>query len=313
MSEYLGLDTSNYTTSAAVYNSETGTVRQKKMLLPVKEGEKGLRQSDALFHHVRQLPDVTEEFLRSSDVKAIGVSTRPRNLEGSYMPCFMAGETLARGLSAIKNIPLHRTSHQVGHILAALYSCSCLDLAFGDKPFIAFHVSGGTTDCLLCTPDSDQVIKCEEIASSLDLKAGQAVDRVGVMLGLRFPCGPELERLALESTQKFKINPAMRDGNCSLSGIENICQKMLKNGEPSCDIALYCIKYIECAIIKMTEYALKTCGDLPLIYAGGVMSNSIIKESVTKRFAAHFAEPALSSDNACGVAIYAAIKDGQIK
>lgn len=312
MSEYLGLDTSNYTTSAAIYDSATGKVRQKKKLLPVKEGEKGLRQSDALFHHIRQLPEVSDELLRSSDIRAIGVSTRPRNVEGSYMPCFMAGETVAQSLSAIKNIPLYRTSHQVGHILAALYSCERLDLVREDKPFIAFHVSGGTTDCLLCAPDPDDVIKCTEISSSLDLKAGQAVDRVGVMLGLRFPSGPELEKLALESTKKFKISPAMRNGCCSLSGIENICQKMLKDGESSCDIALYCIKYIESAITKMTECALKACGELPLIYAGGVMSNTLIKDSITKRFAAHFAEPALSSDNACGVAIFAAIKDGEV-
>lgn len=313
MSEYLGLDTSNYTTSAAIFDSDTGEIRQKKKLLPVKEGEKGLRQSDALFHHIRQLPEVTDELIRSCDIHAIGVSTRPRNIEGSYMPCFMAGETVAQSLSAIKNLPLYRTSHQVGHILAALYSCERLDLALGDKQFIAFHVSGGTTDCLLCTPDPDEVIRCSEISSSLDLKAGQAVDRVGVMLGLHFPCGPELEKLALESTRKFKINPAMRDGSCSLSGVENICKKMLQDGEPSCDIALYCIKYIESAITKMTEYALNAHGNLPLIYAGGVMSNTIIKESITKRFAAHFAVPALSSDNACGVAIYAAIKDGEVK
>ena len=311
MSEYLGLDTSNYTTSAAIYDSVTGEIRHKKKLLPVKEGEKGLRQSDALFHHIRQLPEVSDELLRSGDIRAIGVSTRPRHVEGSYMPCFMAGETVAQSISAVKNIPLYRTSHQVGHILAALYSCRRLDLMHGDKPFIAFHVSGGTTDCLLCTPDTDEVIKCSEISSSLDLKAGQAVDRVGVMLGLRFPCGPELEKLALESTGKFKINPAMRGGSCSLSGVENICKKMLNDGEPSCDIALYCIKYIESAIFKRTEHALKTHGDLPLIYAGGVMSNTIIKESVKKRFSAHFAEPALSSDNACGVAIYAAVKDGE--
>ena len=313
MNNYLGLDTSNYTTSAAVYFGDAGEIRQEKKLLPVKEGERGLRQSDALFHHTRQLPEVADTLLSSGDFRAIGVSTRPRNVEGSYMPCFMAGETSASLLSTALGVPLYKTSHQVGHILAALYSCQLLDLALGDKPFIAFHLSGGTTDCLLCTPDREEVIKCEEIASSLDLKAGQAVDRVGVMMGLRFPCGPELERLALESTEKFKITPAMRDGSCSLSGIENICQKMLKDGRPNCDIALYCIKYIEAALIKMTEYALGAHGDLPLIYAGGVMSNGIIKEAITKRFTAHFADPALSSDNACGVAVFAAIKDGKIK
>lgn len=309
MAEYLGLDTSNYTTSAALFDAVSVTVRQNKKLLPVKEGEKGLRQSDALFHHVRQLPEVTKGLL-SIGIRAIGVSTRPRCVEGSYMPCFLAGETLASALAEYAGVPIYRTSHQVGHVLAALYSCRRLDLVRSDKPFIAFHVSGGTTDCLLVEGDPENVITCREIASSTDLKAGQAIDRVGVMLGLRFPCGSELERLAMQSRRSFNPKPAMKGGSCCLSGVENLCENMLKKGEPSCDIALFCIKYIEAALIAMTNHALSEYGDLPLVYAGGVMSDSIIKKSISERFDAWFAEPALSSDNACGTAIYAAIKDG---
>lgn len=309
MSEYLGIDTSNYTTSAALFSSDSGAVEQHKMLLPVKEGEKGLRQSDALFHHIRQLPDVVHGLL-SQGIKAIGVSTRPRNLDGSYMPCFLAGEMLASSLAEYGAVPVYRTSHQVGHILAALYSCKHLDLLQSGKPFIAFHVSGGTTDCLLVQPDKEDVISCREIASSTDLKAGQAIDRIGVMLGLRFPCGMELEKLAMKSQRTFKIKPTMKDGSCCLSGVENLCKSMLSKGEAPCDIALYCIKYIEAVLIAMTEWALLTYGELPLLYAGGVMSDTIIKETLSKRFDAYFAEPAFSSDNACGTAVFAAIKDG---
>lgn len=309
--EYLGIDTSNYTTSAALYDGNEAV--SKKKLLPVKEGEKGLRQSDALFHHTRQLPDLLDEFPLADNVKAIGVSVRPRNADGSYMPCFLAGESAARYIAHSCGIPLYRSSHQVGHILAALYSCKKLDYALSDRPFIAFHVSGGTTDCLLVRHDPDQVIVCEEISSSLDLKAGQAVDRIGIELGLAFPCGAELEKLALQSAAEYKIKPAIRDGRPSLSGLENICKKMISNGEKSCDVALYCIKYIESAIIAMTEYAFGVCGELPLVYAGGVMADSIIRQSVQKRFYADFAEPSLSSDNACGMAVFAAIKDGAIR
>ena len=311
MSEYLGIDTSNYTTSAAVLGAD-GHIRQRRKLLPVKEGERGLRQSEALFHHTKILPELLEELLCGNALKAVGVSTRPRNAEGSYMPCFMAGQTAARAISAACGFSLYTTSHQVGHILAALYSCGRLDLALGKSPFIAFHLSGGTTDCLLVTPDRDEVIACREITSSSDLKAGQAVDRVGVMLGLKFPCGAELEKLALQSTRSFKIRPSVRNGRCSLSGVENICRKMLESGEDKCDVALCCIKHIEAATVAMTEYALKEAGNLPLVYAGGVMSDKIIRDSVQSRYDAYFAEPAFSADNACGIAVYAAIKDGFI-
>ena len=91
MAQILGIDTSNYTTSAALLDLETGEVHQEKQLLPVKVGEVGLRQSDAVFHHTRQLPELLERlrpFLENNPVCGVSVSTRPRNVDGSYMPCF---------------------------------------------------------------------------------------------------------------------------------------------------------------------------------------------------------------------------------
>ena len=164
------------------------------------------------------------------------------------------GETAAQTVSALNGIPIYRTSHQVGHIISALYSCQRLDLICSDKPFLAFHVSGGTTDCLLISPNKDEVIKVREIATSLDIKAGQLIDRAGLMLGLKFPCGAELEKLAMESEKKYKFNIKLKDGCCCLSGIENRCRDMLENGEKSCDIALYVLRYIEAVIHKMTAY-----------------------------------------------------------
>lgn len=309
MPDYLGIDTSNYTTSTALFSTETNTCIQSKRLLPVKEGELGLRQSDAVFHHVNQLASLVEA-LPLKNISSVGVSTRPRCIEGSYMPCFLVGEAVAKSICAVSDIPCHQTSHQVGHILAALYSCNMLHLVFRKEPFLAFHVSGGTTDCLLVAPDENEVIKIEQISSSLDLKAGQAVDRVGLMLGLKFPCGKELEKLASLSYARYKIKPTVKDGSCCLSGVENKCRDMLAKGESPCDIALYCLKYIEAAIFEMTKHAISLYGNMPVIYAGGVMSNMIIRESLRSKFDAYFASPEYSCDNACGVAIYAAIKDG---
>lgn len=313
MAVYLGLDTSNYTTSAALFDTDSASVSQSKHLLPVKEGELGLRQSDAVFHHVKQLPQIIEGLnIPESGIKlsGVGVSNRPRNIDGSYMPCFLVGETVAHTISAINRIPLYKTSHQVGHILAALFSCQRLDLAYGDKPFLAFHVSGGTTDCLIVTPNKDEVIKVNGAATSLDIKAGQLIDRAGLMLGLKFPCGVELEKLAMKSDKKYKFNVKLKDGCCCLSGIENKCRDMLSAGEKPCDIALYVLRYIEAVIHKMTEWALEKYGDMPVVYAGGVMSDMLIRNTLAQNFDTYFSEPCFSCDNAAGTAIYAAIKDG---
>lgn len=311
MPRYLGLDTSNYTTSAAVYDTAAGTIRQEKMLLPVKAGEAGLRQSDAVFHHTRQLPQVVEALLCDMGAESfdgIGVSTRPRGVDGSYMPCFLCGEGTARILAAANQIPLWRTSHQVGHILAALYSADRLD--WRNAPFLAFHVSGGTTDCVLCRPDSEQMLCVTPVSESLDLKAGQAVDRVGLMLGLQFPCGPALEQLALQSKAKFRVRPKLRDGCCSLSGLENQCRKLLDEGTAPCDIAKFCLVTIGAVLDAMTAAALEQHGNLPVVYAGGVMSNRYLRSVLEKRGNTAFAEPAFSCDNAAGVAIFAALSDG---
>lgn len=307
MKRFLGIDTSNYTTSAAVF--ENGNIMQNKRLLPVKEGHLGLRQSDAVFHHVQQLPDILEPLLRhSAGLSAVGVSSRPRDLEGSYMPCFTVGYGTAKALSDAFQIPLYCFSHQAGHIAAALYGTGRLDL-LGHK-FLAYHVSGGTTEAVLVTPDSNHVFSCEIVASSLDLKAGQAVDRVGVMLGLKFPAGRELEALALCWDKPCKARPTMKGADFCLSGLENQCQEMYTQKRSAQEIARYCFELLREALEQSCAELLRKYGELPLVFAGGVMSNSIIRDALTQKYGACFAPPEFSADNAAGIAALAALQEG---
>lgn len=305
MSLFLGIDTSNYTTSVAVYNSENGKMLQRKQLLPVKRGQLGLRQSDAVFHHTQQLHTLVEDIAKEVDlsgVSALGVSTRPRPVDGSYMPCFTVGENTARIISAVIKKPLLTFSHQEGHIAAALFSAAREDLF--EKEFLAFHISGGTTEAVLAK-GSISSFAVKEAAKTLDLNAGQAVDRVGLMLGLKFPCGPQLEQLALNNTEKFKVRPTLKGADCCLSGLENQCKKMLDNGESKEKIAAFCLAFIQATLEKMTEKLLEQFGNLPVIFAGGVMSNSIIRNALTEKFGAIFAKPEYSADNAAGIAYLA--------
>ena len=310
MSElYLGIDTSNYTSSCALYDSNNDTFVSRKQLLPVEQGTLGLRQSDAVYHHTKNLPsllcEIADDF--SNGVNAVGVSYAPRDCDGSYMPCFSVGEGYGNVLSKTLRTPLYGFSHQAGHVAAALWSAKQTHLA--EKEFIAFHFSGGTTDVLFVKPDKEKVFSIETVSASLDLKAGQAVDRAGVMLGLSFPAGRELDRLACQSDKNYKIKPYFRDGSCSFSGLENKCREMKAAAVPDCDIAKYCIDYICEAVRLMTNHALARFGELPLIYAGGVMSNSIISKKISDEFGGHFAAPEYSSDNAAGTAYLAYLKE----
>lgn len=298
----VGIDTSNYTTSAARYDGER-VLENRKLLLPVKPGEKGLRQSDAVFHHVKQLPQVLEPILEMGPAGVVGVSITPRSEIGSYMPCFLVGKGFACTLGAAWGVGVKFFSHQQGHIAAALYSAGKLELL--DRKFLAFHVSGGTTEALLVRPDPQGMPEVELVAQSLDLKAGQAVDRVGVMLGMGFPCGPELERAALAWDGPVKARAYMKGRDCSLSGVENQCRKLWEEGHPREEVARTCLEMVLAALDAMCAGLLEDFGPLPVVFSGGVCSNSILRERLTEKYGGAFAAPEFSADNGAGAAILA--------
>lgn len=302
---FLGIDTSNYTTSLALFDGKN--IIQRKKVLTVKKGERGLRQSDAVFQHTVNMPLLMSELDFSSGIDSVGVSTRPRSVEGSYMPCFLVGENVATAVSKTCNVPLYKTSHQVGHILAALYSAERLDLI--NEKFIAFHLSGGTTEALIVTPDKDDIVKCTLVASSSDLKAGQAVDRTGVLLGLDFPCGKELDALSEKSDREFNIKPSMQGINCSLSGVENKVKKMLADNESREDIAKFALSFVSASVLEMCKRVIKEYGELPILFSGGVSSNSLLRKTINENLNAYFAESEFSLDNASGTAVYAYLKN----
>lgn len=298
----LGIDTSNYTTSIAVY--EDGKVCHSRKLLPVKENAVGLRQSDAVFLHTKQFVEVLEGLSLPEKIDFIGVSDRPCSNEGSYMPCFLVGKTIAETIGRVNSVKVKYFTHQQGHIAAGLYSSQRLELF--EQDFLALHLSGGTTELLLVRK-TDTAPQISLIGGSSDLKAGQAVDRVGNMLGLGFPAGKELETLALKSKEKFNIRPSIKGMTLSLSGVENKCKKMLDDKKPAEDIALYCLKYISAAVCQLVINARECYPNLPILFVGGVMSNSILRDDLSFCKNTVFAKQEFSSDNACGAAVLAAL------
>lgn len=300
----LGIDTSNYATSLAVYDSAGEVVCDIKRFLPVKEGQLGLRQSDALFHHTVALPQMMEELGKKCDltkIAAVGVSEKPRPVTGSYMPCFLAGVSAATAISQVHGVPLIRTTHQQGHAAAALYATHKPELF--EQEVILFHISGGTTDLLLC----DRVQNISTLGTSSDLYAGQAVDRIGVKLGFGFPAGVEVSRLAAQCDEPIKPKASVKGMNCSLSGLENQCTALLAAGKSPEYVCKYCLLCVAETVVKMTRAALAEYPGLPVVCAGGVMSSDIIREYVTKRLPqVHFVPGKYSSDNAIGVAVLTA-------
>ena len=302
----LGIDTSNYTTSVAFFDGITGENRGQ--LLPVPEGALGLRQRDALFFHVKQLPalwDMLYETLGENRVMAVAASTRPRAVEGSYMPCFLAGESFGRMAARTLHVPFFPVSHQQGHIAAAAWSSGQLSLL--DRPHLSWHLSGGTTELLYVTPDGPMP-KAEAIGGTNDLSAGQLIDRAGHYLGIPFPAGKALDEWSLlEEAGGPEAKPFFvqsKEGVFSLSGIENKVKALVEKGTRKEVIARFVLDTIAGAVKRATEQALAKRPNLPVLFAGGVSSSRWLRQQLAP-LGGYFAAPEYGTDNALGVAILA--------
>ena len=298
----IGFDTSNYTTSIAYFDGKNGVNCSR--LLPVKQGELGLRQSDAVFHHTKGLPELSGRLFSNveiGEITAVGVSTRPRAVDGSYMPCFMVGYSHAKLLADFLHVPLMDCSHQQGHVAASLWSADRLELM--DEPHLAWHLSGGTTELLLVEPDGKNV-KCSRIGGTTDISAGQLIDRTGQLLNLPFPSGKHLDALSdrAQGREVFRVKcPGME---FSLSGVQNKVQQFHeKNGEPT-ETAAYALRCVSGAVFQATSNALKTYPGLKVVFSGGVASNSMLRQ-ILKPLDPIFSQPQYSTDNAMGVAVLA--------
>ncbi len=299
----LGLDTSNYTTSAALFDGREGQNRGR--LLDVRPGELGLRQSDALFQHVKHLPQVVSALTGEGGlegIQAVGASTRPRAVEGSYMPCFLAGASQGQVLAQVLGVPFYAFSHQQGHLAAAAWSAGRLDLL--EKPFLAWHLSGGTTELLRVEPEEDGVaVRAKMLGGTSDISAGQLIDRTGVLLGLPFPAGKAVEALSRQAQKREWFRVKRKGLTFSLSGMENKVQQMLQRGEAPEEIAWFAQETVCRIVLECTRAAMEQYPGLPVLCSGGVASNGRLRELLTRSCGGVFAQPQYSTDNAMGVAI----------
>jgi len=310
MKAILGIDTSCYTTSAALVSLDGERIASARRLLTVAEGERGLQQSQGLFQHVKNLPDMIARVMADApeaQIIAVCASTRPRPVEDSYMPVFRAGESQARAAAAMLRVPFYAVSHQEGHVKAALVDSGIDE----QKPFLALHLSGGTTEVLLS--DSGQLAL---LGGSLDLHAGQLIDRTGVRMHTGFPAGPALEKLAMIGQPEGLIGVSVKGVNCNLAGAENKIARWLEQGNMSHEqIAAEVFDFISRTIVRIIETACEETQAKQALLAGGVASSTLLREMMAKRAKKRrlhcricYARPELSGDNAVGVALLGAQK-----
>ncbi len=308
----LGLDTSNYRTSIAVVDTDGSIVIDQRTLLKVKKGERGLRQSEALFQHVENLPELFEVLAGETfQLSAVAASNKPRPIEGSYMPCFKAGYGFGKAIANTFHVPFFVFSHQEGHVEAVKHFSS-MDQ---EDSLLVWHLSGGTCE-LLRVQDRE----IEIVGGSKDISFGQVIDRVGVLLGMNFPAGEEMDQRALQGKLSAEpgrklLSPIRLDGlTFNLSGIETQCSRLLQSSEQKNHelnenfLIRELFDRIAETILNVSLRAAEQFGIKHILFAGGVSSSRFIRDKIKNSaegnaIQAEFGRPELSGDNAVGIAL----------
>lgn len=305
---YLGIDTSCYTTSVAVIGEDGSLLSEARQILSVKPGRCGLQQSEMVFQHTRNLPLLMEKALQSDDIEicGVGVSGCPRPIADSYMPAFLAGVSAAKSIAAVSKIPLYTISHQENHMEAGMWSAGGPEA----ERFLMLHASGGTTDMLLAQKEADGRYLLEQIGGSMDLHAGQFIDRVGVALGLQFPTGSELEKLAETADYMTELPVSVRKLQVSLSGPATAALRKLQAGEDKAALALGVEYALAETFARMLRNGAAAYAAADVLLVGGVASNKFIRAHVEEKLQKRnirlwVPEARFSCDNASGCAAYA--------
>lgn len=305
---YLGIDTSCYTTSVAAIDEEGLLVGEARRILTVKSGNCGLMQSEMVFQHTRNLPELVETVFKDKnfEIAGIGVSGYPRPIEGSYMPAFLAGMSVARSIAATTGAKLHVISHQENHLEAGMWSAGGPNV---DK-FLLLHASGGTTDLILCDKQENGRYNLTEVGGSIDLHAGQFIDRIGVALGLQFPAGPALEALAETAKEMVELPVSNRKLTVSLSGPCTFAVRKLETGVDGASLALGVEHCLAETFARLLKKGVEEFGVHNVLLVGGVGCNKYIRRHVENKLAKvrtrlWVPDGRFSCDNASGCAAFA--------
>jgi len=257
---------------------------------------------------LKNLPELVEAGASFRPLRGVAFSVRPRPVAGSYLPVFLAGASFARVIAATAGVPLLASSHQEGHIRAALTGSGLTGGAF-----LGLHLSGGTTE-LLAIKRKPGGFTIKLLGGSSDLHAGQMVDRIGVAMGLPFPAGPHLEALAAEGEARLRLPVAAQGLTVSFSGPTSAALRLWERKVNPSDLARAVLDCLVESVFLLLKAGVETGepGCHEVLVFGGVASNAYLRRELALRTArlsrgikVYFGEPGLSSDNAVGLALLA--------
>lgn len=310
----MGIDTSNYTTSIALIDDMDNIILDLRKVLKVDKGKKGLRQQEAVFQHVNNFPELFNsigEQIDFNNIYTVSCSHKPRNVKESYMPVFRVGRGQALIMSKVLKTNYYEFSHQEGHIAAGIMYNELKD----KSEFLSLHISGGTTELLLVNRKNSD-FNIDIIGGTLDISIGQLIDRIGVEMGLNFPCGKEMDDMSKKgNVLELKIPISIKDDTWfNLSGLENYFKNLLHDDKLIAeDVLATFFNSISLYLIEIIVKASKIYGINSILITGGVAANSTIRKLLQKELnrvniSVYFPKIELCTDNAIGIAYLGKVK-----
>ncbi len=310
----MGIDTSNYTTSIALIDDMDNIILDLRKVLKVDKGKKGLRQQEAVFQHVNNFPELFNsigEQIDFNNIYTVSCSHKPRNVKESYMPVFRVGRGQALIMSKVLKANYYEFSHQEGHIAAGIMYNELKD----KSEFLSLHISGGTTELLLVNRKNSD-FNIDIIGGTLDISIGQLIDRIGVEMGLNFPCGKEMDDMSKKgNVLELKIPISIKDDTWfNLSGLENYFKNLLHDDKLIAeDVLATFFNSISLYLIEIIVKASKIYGINSILITGGVAANSTIRKLLQKELnrvniSVYFPKIELCTDNAIGIAYLGKVK-----
>jgi N6-L-threonylcarbamoyladenine synthase len=303
----LGIETSCDETGVAVYDSERGLLAHRLYSqIDLHADYGGVVPELASRDHVRKLGPLLREVMdaavcKAGDIDGIAYTSGP-GLAGALM----VGAVMGRTLAYAWNVPSIGVHHMEGHLLAPL-----LEENRPEFPFVALLVSGGHTQLL----QVDGIGRYTLLGESVDDAAGEAFDKVAKMLGLEYPGGPHVARLALQGNAgAFALPRPMMDRpglDFSFSGLKTAVRLVIENTpeypEKTVDICASFEAAMVDTLVRKCERALKQTGMKRLVMAGGVSANlrlrAMLQDLATRRRSqVYYPSAAFCTDNGAMIA-----------
>lgn len=297
----LGIESSCDETSVAVVKNGR-EVLSNVINSQIKIHEKfgGVVPEIASRNHIEVISDVTKEALMEANIKYDDIDHIACTYGPGLVGALLVGVSYAKALSYAINKPLTPTNHIEGHIAANYITHKDLK-----PPFLCLIISGGHTHLVHIKDYND----FEILGKTRDDAIGEAFDKVARVIGLGYPGGPKVDKLAKEGTACIELPKTHMEGlDFSFSGVKTAIIN-LHHKNPEIDKANLCAsfeKYVTGILLENAIKAAKQIGTKTIALAGGVSSNSYIRQSFinleNKGYHIYYPEPILCTDNAAMIA-----------